>query len=69
MANYFQAFRFATSNRNISIAQQLAGLPDPIALPRWKQIEAIAVDANGHVWLTSEGSPAPLGQLVTGEAN
>jgi hypothetical protein len=60
---YFQAFRFASASRGMPIAKQLAALPEPHELPRWKQIEAVAIDAANDVWLTSEGSPAPFGRL------
>ena len=29
-------------------------------LPRLKQIEAVCYDGDGHLWITSEGSPMPL---------
>jgi hypothetical protein len=63
LASYFQAFRFRCEDRNVSIAQQISQLPRPYELPRWKQIESIAVDEAGDAWLTSEGTPAPLGRL------
>ncbi len=65
VANYFHAFRFPLADRDQPLAQQLSRLPRPYALPRWKQIEAIAVDRSQHVWVTSEGSPAPMGRLRT----
>jgi hypothetical protein len=63
VVSYFQAFRFASASRDIPIDEQLGALPEPYELPRWKQIEAVAIDAAKNVWLTSEGSPAPLGRL------
>ncbi len=61
--NYFTAFRFPCTDRGQPLGQQLAALPKAIDLPRWKQIEAVAVDREHQVWVTSEGSPAPLGRL------
>lgn len=63
VVSYFQAFRFAAASRDIPMAKQLGALPEPHELPRWKQIEAVAIDAAQNVWLTSEGSPAPFGRL------
>ena len=63
IVSYFQGFRFRCSERAMPVAVQLAGLPEPHEMPRWKQIESIAVDAAGDVWVTSEGSPTPLGRL------
>lgn len=64
LVSYFQAFRFRSEDRDESIAGQLARLPQAYELPRWKQIESIAVDETGDAWLTSEGAPAPLGRLL-----
>ncbi len=63
VVSYFQAFRFASASRDIPIEKQLGALPEPHELPRWRQIEAVAIDTANNVWLTSEGSPAPLGRL------
>ncbi len=63
IVNYFQAFRFPCAVRSQPVGQQLADLPEPIELPRWKQIEAVAVDPDHQVWITSEGRPAVLGRL------
>jgi hypothetical protein len=38
-------------------------VPEPQELPRWKQIESVAVDDVNDIWVTSEGSPTPLGRL------
>ena len=67
VVSYFQAFRFVSASRDMPIAKQLGTLPEPYELPRWKQIEAVAIDAVNNVWLTSEGSPAPFGRLPTGD--
>ena len=63
IVSYFQAFCFANTNRDSLLSKQLGRLPQPFELPRWKQIEAVAVDAARNTWLTSEGSPAQLGRL------
>lgn len=63
VVSYFQAFRFSASSRNMPVTQQLGRLPTPHELPRWKQIEAVAIDTANNLWLTSEGSPTPLGRL------
>jgi hypothetical protein len=34
--------------------------PSHAVLPRLKQIEAVCYDADGQLWITSEGSPMPL---------
>lgn len=61
--SYFHAFQFVCSDRDGSLAQQLTQVPKSLALPRWKQIEAVAVDNDHDLWVTSEGTPAPLGRL------
>jgi hypothetical protein len=63
VVSYFQGFRFRCADRDIPIARQIAALPQSHELPRWKQIESVAVDADHDVWVTSEGSPTPLGRL------
>jgi hypothetical protein len=68
VVSYFHAFRFRCAARNVSIARQLTLLPESHELPRWKQIESVAVDAENDIWVTSEGSPAPLGRLPQNES-
>jgi hypothetical protein len=63
LVSYFHAICFRCSDRKMSLQQQLAALPDTYELPRWKQIEAVAVDRAHNVWVTSEGKHAPLGRL------
>lgn len=55
--NYFQLFRFSVGE-NEKAWWQVS--PTSVDLPRLKQIEAVAVDRSGDVWLTSEASPTPL---------
>ena len=63
VVNYFQAFRFSRAETKNDLAAQLGKLPKVIDLPKWKQIEAAAVDREHQLWLTSEGKDAPLGRL------
>lgn len=64
VSGYFQAFRYVCENRDESLRSQFGRLPRVCALPRWRQIEAIAVQAAGRVWVTTEGAPAKLGRLT-----
>ena len=63
VVTYFQALKFKCGDRRESVGAQLARNPQVYALPRWKQIEAVAVDASNRVWVTTEGKPAWLGQI------
>lgn len=60
LVNYFQLFRFPGSHGDQKWWQQTPRATD---LPKLKQIEAVAIDAEQRVWVTSEGSPAPLAQV------
>ena len=64
VTNYLQAFRFRASQRRQPLALQFKQLPDAFDLPKWRQVEAVAVDQHQNVWITSEGTPTPLGRLV-----
>ncbi|MCP4889704.1 MAG: hypothetical protein GY904_24240 [Planctomycetaceae bacterium] len=64
LASYFQAFCFSCKDREQKFSDQFSALPKPIELPRWRQIEAFAVDPSEQLWLTSEGSPTPLGRII-----
>lgn len=63
IATYFQAYHFKRVDPNENFAEQLARLPTVIDLPRWRQVEAIAVDQQHQVWITSEGKSPPMGRL------
>ncbi|NND96808.1 MAG: hypothetical protein HKN47_05700 [Pirellulaceae bacterium] len=63
VVNYFQAFRFKRSDPQQELRNQFAALPQVIDLPKWRQIEAVAVDQSHQVWITSEGKSSPLGRL------
>ncbi|MDG2220596.1 MAG: hypothetical protein P8L85_04405 [Rubripirellula sp.] len=64
VASYFQAFCFSCKDREQDFSEQFSALPKPIELPRWRQIEAFAVDPSDQLWLTSEGSPTPFGRII-----
>jgi len=66
VVGYFQGFCFRCQDRRGKFSEQLAKLPEPIELPRWRQIEAFAVDSSRKLWLTSEGSPTPMGRIPDG---
>ncbi len=61
LVNYFQLFRFAQPE---SSGDWWTQTPTPADLPKLRQIEAVAVDANGQAWVTSEGQPAPLAPVL-----
>ncbi len=54
LVNYFQAFRFP------HVPGWHRALPESYGLPNLRQIEAVAFDSEGEVWVTSEGTPMPL---------
>ncbi|TVP97949.1 MAG: hypothetical protein EA381_13775 [Planctomycetaceae bacterium] len=60
LVTYFQLFRFPVSRDDRPWWQQTPVASD---LPRFRQIEAVAIDHDGSVWVTSEGQPAPWGQV------
>ena len=64
VTTYFQAFQFRLSDRMQPLSEQIRKLPQAVDLPKWEQVEAVAVDSDQNVWITSEGSPTPLGRLV-----
>lgn len=59
VSGYLHAYHFANPKQQ-SLPELLKGLPAMIELPKLKQVEAIAVDPNGMVWVTSEGRPAMM---------
>lgn len=63
ISSYFQAYHFP-SDSDTSLESRLKNPPRLIPMPKLRQIEAIAVDDSGRVWVTSEGSPARM-QRVT----
>ena len=63
LVQYFQAFHYPCEERDESVATQLTRVARPFDVPRWRQIEAIAVEAPNRIWVTTEGSPARMGRL------
>ena len=62
LSSYFGALKYS-HREGLSLRAQLAQTPEVFKMPAWKQIEAIAVDQAGGVWVTSEGNRAPMGRL------
>lgn len=60
LVTYFQLYRFPASTPAKPWWEQTPTASD---LPRFRQIEAVAVDHDGRVLVTSEGKPAPWGQV------
>jgi hypothetical protein len=63
LSSYVGAYHFKCTRRGVAVGEQLSGLPGLHGVPLWKQIEAIAVERTGAIWITSEGAPTPLGRL------
>ena len=61
ITSYFQAFCFRGGR---PIEDRLQSLPLAVKLPKLKQIEAIAIDDKGRVWVTSEGKPAKMRRVL-----
>ena len=66
VTGYFHAFHFPVGKKKRTLQQRLHQVPAMIELPLLKQVEAIAVDDTGKVWITSEGTPAKM-QRVTAD--
>ena len=64
IVSYFHTFCFRCSSRDMSIHRQLSVMPECYELPRWKQIEAVAIDAEDNLWVTSEGKNPPMGMMT-----
>lgn len=62
VASYFQAFCFRRGTHT-HVRTQLTDVPIAVEMPRWRQIEGIAIDRKSQVWITTEGFPAKLGRL------
>ncbi|ELP31856.1 hypothetical protein [Rhodopirellula baltica] len=62
VSTYWQAIKFAKAD-HVTLKTQMSQTPVAFDLPKLRQIEAIAVDSESNVWVTSEGSPAPLVRL------
>lgn len=64
VVNYFQCFRF-DNTAQADAGAWMSSVARMNELPRLRQIEAIAFDDAGQLWLTSEGSPAILQRFDT----
>lgn len=51
------------SKRTTALISQLRQTPESVEMPRWRQIEAIAVNQFGSPWVSSEGTPMKVGEL------
>lgn len=71
LCNYFQGYCFepAGDAKAARLIDTVRNLPQPVSLPAWKLIEAIAVDHEGRAWVTSEGQNTPLGRLPCLKSN
>ncbi|TWT76684.1 hypothetical protein CA13_71810 [Planctomycetes bacterium CA13] len=63
VVNYWNGFCVRCKDREMRIADQIRTVPAPVKIPRWRQVEAVAVDDNGRAWVTSEGAPMPFGSV------
>lgn len=61
LVNYLQCFRFAEALKHDDA--WIKQVPEVTDLPRLRQVEAVAVDQRGEIWVTSEGSPTKLARL------
>jgi hypothetical protein len=63
VSGYWHAYRYANP-KQLPWPQLVNALPEMVELPKLKQIEAIAVDSGGRVWVTSEGRPALMQRVI-----
>ncbi len=63
LANYFQAYRYSRLEKTQPLVNQLAGNPTAVDLPKLRQVEALAVDQQGDVWITTEGKPTLMQKI------
>lgn len=63
ISSYFHSFCYP-AKAGTTLKTRLQTAPKLVALPKLKQIEAIAVDERGRVWVTSEGKPARMQRVV-----
>ena len=66
ISNYLSAYRYP-HHRKLDLEARLKSVPQIIDLPKLRQIEAIAADDRGRVWVTSEGKPAKMQRLITAQ--
>lgn len=67
LVNYVQCLRFG-QRASDPIGAWILQVPQVTELPKLKQIEAVAVDRDGEIWITSEGTPGSLARLGLGKA-
>ena len=60
---YFDLFVF-TRQPDQSWESALRTTPEHYGLPKLKQIEAVAFDRDGAIWVTSEGQPMVLAKVA-----
>ncbi len=63
VANYLTAFHYKRNASKQNVVELLRIVPNSQPMPAMKQIEAIAVDVNGRVWVTTEGMPGSMTRL------
>lgn len=72
VCSYLHAFRFPAGqdesqelrNTPMDARKVFSQLPQQVDLPKLRQVEAIAVDEQARVWVTSEGGPTLLQRVV-----
>lgn len=65
ITSYFQAYRYpVTANRPQMWTERIRGVPQAVSLPQLRQVEALAVDEMGRIWVTSEGNPTKMQRLT-----
>ena len=73
ITSYWQAWRYSglvtsdSDDRSANLIEQMTAEPIMYQVPKWKQIEAVAVDADARVWISTEGHPAAIGCLTKRE--
>ncbi|MCA9139431.1 MAG: hypothetical protein KDB00_21800 [Planctomycetales bacterium] len=63
ISNYLQVFCYPYT-RKLPLESRLRQVPRMLDLPSLRQVEAVAIDEKGRVWVTSEGKPAKLQRVV-----
>jgi hypothetical protein len=66
IASYLHAFRYP-ADRRMTLETRLSQIPQMVELPDLKQVEAIAIDDLGRIWVTSEGEPARIQRVLANQ--